>query len=68
MLELILLILTTAGIIKAFTSDDDDSSSSEHRSHGCISKGYESYERIRVYPTERKAVRYYDGEEEEYNY
>jgi hypothetical protein len=61
MLELIILALITGGIVKAVTSEDKTSSNEKSSEH-------KSYENIRVYPNERRAVRYHNGETDEYEY
>jgi hypothetical protein len=61
MLLELLLFLAAIGVPAAYAASDNKPSSSGRKS-------YETYESIRVYPTERKATRYYDGEREEYYY
>ena len=55
----LILWLATMGAMRWITSGDDDSSSGST---------HESCESIRVYPSERLAVRYYDGKREEHRY
>ncbi|MEM5867101.1 MAG: hypothetical protein QXG39_04200 [Candidatus Aenigmatarchaeota archaeon] len=59
MLEALLLLF---GMLAAAAIGGRESDSNESK------RSYESYERIRVYPSQRKAVRYYDGNTEEYYY
>lgn len=61
LLELLLFLAAIAVPVAYAASGDGDADSSNHET-------YESYESIRVYPSERKAIRYYDGEIEEYYY
>lgn len=60
LLALVIPFLVLVAAAAAACSKDDDSGSSTRKT--------ESYESIRVYPSERRAIRYYDGEREEYEY
>ena len=61
LLELLLFLAAIAVPVAYAASGDGDTNSDRYET-------YESYESIRVYPSERKAVRDYDEEIEEYYY
>ncbi|MGB9659190.1 MAG: hypothetical protein ACPLY9_01510 [Nitrososphaerales archaeon] len=58
LLEFLLLASIILAPLAASSLSDRDISSETHESH----------ESIRVYPSQRRAIRYYNGEREEYEY
>lgn len=55
---IMMALMFAVPVVVATRGGDGDSGSSEHG----------SYERIRIYPSDRRAIRYYNGKREEHTY